>query len=43
MKNSELRVFDDVVQAIGKTPLVKLNKVTRGFRAQVWEMMVGMK
>ncbi len=35
-KNDSLRVYDDVVQAIGKTPLVKLNKVTRGIRAQVY-------
>ena len=34
--NDSLRVYDDVVQAIGKTPLVKLNKVTRGIRAQVY-------
>ncbi|MDL1898853.1 pyridoxal-phosphate dependent enzyme, partial [Anaerolineae bacterium CFX7] len=31
-----MRVYDDVVQAIGNTPLVKLNKVTRGLRAQVY-------
>lgn len=36
MENSNLRVYDDVVQAIGNTPLVKLNKVTRGIRAQVY-------
>lgn len=34
--NADLRVYDDVVQAIGNTPLVKLNKVTRGVRAQVY-------
>lgn len=34
--NDALRVYDDVVQAIGNTPLVKLNKVTRGLRAQVY-------
>lgn len=34
--NDALRVYDDVVQAIGNTPLVKLNKVTRGIRAQVY-------
>src|SRR5262245_38146611 len=36
MSMQELRVYDDVVQAIGNTPLVKLNKVTRGLRAQVY-------
>jgi len=36
MSNEQLRVYDDVVQAIGDTPLVKLNKVTRGIRAQVY-------
>ncbi len=36
MTNDSLRVYDDVVQAIGNTPLVKLNKVTRGLRAQVY-------
>lgn len=34
--NESLRVYDDVVQAIGKTPLVRLNKVTRGVRARVY-------
>jgi cystathionine beta-synthase len=36
MSNEQLRVYDDVVQAIGNTPLVKLHKVTRGLRAQVY-------
>lgn len=36
MSNEQLRVYDDVVQAIGNTPLVKLNKVARGVRAQVY-------
>jgi cystathionine beta-synthase len=30
------RVFEDVIQAIGDTPLVRLNKVTRGVRANVY-------
>lgn len=34
--NEHLRVYDDVVQAIGNTPLVKLNKVSRGVRAQMY-------
>lgn len=36
LSNDQLRVYDDVVQAIGNTPLVKLNKVARGVRAQVY-------
>ncbi|MBI4670274.1 MAG: cystathionine beta-synthase [Chloroflexi bacterium] len=36
LSDGNLRVYDDVVQAIGNTPLVKLNKVTRGIRAQVY-------
>src|SRR5689334_5487389 len=36
LTNESLGVFEDVVQAIGNTPLVKLNKVTRGIRAQVY-------
>lgn len=35
-KQNDLRVYDDVVQAIGNTPLVRLNKVTRGLRARVY-------
>ncbi len=34
--SEELRVYDDVVEAIGNTPLVRLNKVTRGIRANVY-------
>ncbi len=33
--NSERRVFGDVLQAVGKTPLIRLNKVTRDIRATV--------
>ncbi len=36
LANENLRVYDDVVQAIGNTPLVKLNKVARGVRASVY-------
>lgn len=36
LTNESLGVYEDVVQAIGNTPLVKLNKVTRGIRAQVY-------
>lgn len=36
MSDEQLRVYDDVVQAIGNTPLVRLNKVTRGIRALVY-------
>lgn len=36
MSNEQLRVYDDVVKAIGNTPLVKLNKVARGVRVQVY-------
>lgn len=36
MSIEQLRVYDDVVQAIGNTPLVKLNKVTRGLRAPIY-------
>lgn len=31
-----VRVYDDVIGAIGNTPLVRLNKVTRGLRAQIF-------
>lgn len=34
--NEKQRVYGDVVQAIGNTPLVRLNKVARGMRAQVY-------
>ena len=30
------RVYDTILQAIGQTPLVRLNRVTRGLRAQVF-------
>src|SRR5437667_12879478 len=36
LTNDSLGVYEDVVQAMGKTPLVKLNKVTRGIRAQMY-------
>lgn len=36
MADESLRVYDDVVQAIGSTPLVRLNKVTRSVRASVF-------
>ncbi len=36
MSDDNLRVYDNAVEAIGNTPLVRLNKVTRGLRAQVY-------
>jgi cystathionine beta-synthase len=30
------RVFEDVSQAVGRTPLVRLNRVVAGFRGEVW-------
>lgn len=36
LAEQELRVYDDVIGAIGNTPLVRLNKVTRGIRAAVY-------
>lgn len=38
MLNNPLRVFDDVVGAMGATPLIKLNKVAQdhGIKCQIW-------
>ncbi|MGA9752875.1 MAG: pyridoxal-phosphate dependent enzyme, partial [Acidobacteriota bacterium] len=32
----DIRRYDSVLGAIGWTPLVRLNKVTEGLRAEVW-------
>jgi len=36
MKNSDLRVYDSVLEAIGRTPLIRLNRVLDGCRTPVW-------
>lgn len=35
-EKQRVRVYDDVIGAIGNTPLVRLNKVTRGLRARIF-------
>jgi cystathionine beta-synthase len=38
MLDNPLRVYDDIVEAMGQTPLVKLHKVTKdhGIKCQIW-------
>src|ERR671932_1359256 len=35
MSQNGLRIYDDIIGVIGNTPLVRLNKVTRGLKATV--------
>lgn len=34
--SKQMRVYEDILQAIGNTPLVRLNRVTRGIKARVF-------
>ena len=34
--NKDLNVYDNVLQLVGNTPLIKLNKITEGFKGQFY-------
>jgi cystathionine beta-synthase len=36
MENAAAKVYDNILQAVGHTPLVRLNRVTRGIRTPVY-------